>query len=365
MRRTLAALTALWAMLGCAGHYEVGAMDAPAAGGTTGGESQTSGAGNLPMMVAMGMGATGTAGPSMPASECLTTEAPSALEGDFAEPSLVWSRIQTLIWGREHEPPRALPDTTSYEWAADVGLLGLRQALAESGGVPGSVPFIIDWFHLDKDAALFSQHYAALLSNENNVVLEHVLPGMLTEPSWLALHTSISSRAAAISWSLLGRAMPTAPEMAHDVVLDAELQDREALTAILKGKLPCEGCHQMFDSLGYALGSFDSMGRYRDLDHGQPLDLSGSFTLPVSAGSIAFDGLADFAAKLGASCDATLAVADAFLRYALAVNGVADDEAETLFEANRSRFRQAFVQGGRTYPALVQAYAQSPLGIRP
>ncbi|HXP89028.1 MAG TPA: DUF1592 domain-containing protein [Bryobacteraceae bacterium] len=37
----------------------------------------------------------------------------------------------------------------------------------------------------------------------------------------------------------------------------------------------CSSCHKMFDPIGFALESFDAVGRYRTAEFGQPLDLSG------------------------------------------------------------------------------------------
>jgi cytochrome c553 len=39
----------------------------------------------------------------------------------------------------------------------------------------------------------------------------------------------------------------------------------------------CASCHRMFDPIGFALESFDAVGRYRTTEFGRPLDLSGEF----------------------------------------------------------------------------------------
>jgi len=39
----------------------------------------------------------------------------------------------------------------------------------------------------------------------------------------------------------------------------------------------CASCHKMFDPIGFALESFDAVGRYRATEFGRPLDLSGQF----------------------------------------------------------------------------------------
>ncbi|MDP1829346.1 MAG: DUF1588 domain-containing protein [Archangium sp.] len=43
----------------------------------------------------------------------------------------------------------------------------------------------------------------------------------------------------------------------------------------------CAGCHTMLDPIGFALESFDSVGRYRTMENGKPIDTSGAL---VNAG---------------------------------------------------------------------------------
>lgn len=42
----------------------------------------------------------------------------------------------------------------------------------------------------------------------------------------------------------------------------------------------CAGCHKLFDGIGFALESYDTVGRYRTMDQGQQIDASGSLPLP-------------------------------------------------------------------------------------
>jgi hypothetical protein len=49
----------------------------------------------------------------------------------------------------------------------------------------------------------------------------------------------------------------------------------------------CSGCHSAMDPIGFAMESFDAVGRWRDHDAGKTIDSSG-----VLPGGIAFDGVA-------------------------------------------------------------------------
>lgn len=49
----------------------------------------------------------------------------------------------------------------------------------------------------------------------------------------------------------------------------------------------CSGCHSAMDPIGFAMESFDAVGRYRDRDAGKAIDSSG-----VLPGGLAFDGVA-------------------------------------------------------------------------
>jgi hypothetical protein len=118
------------------------------------------------------------------------------------------------------------------------------------------------------------------------------------------------------------------------------------------------------DPPGYALGHFAADGAYRALDHGEPIDTTGS-VLMSSGEMVEFDGIEDFSQKVANTCPATLGFSDALLRAALVINDAPQDQREALFQASQSRVQQGFIAGGRTYNAWVTAYIQSPAGLRP
>jgi hypothetical protein len=75
----------------------------------------------------------------------------------------------------------------------------------------------------------------------------------------------------------------------------------------------CSRCHTMMDSIGFALESFDGVGRYRTFDEvGDPVDASG--VLPDGS---PFGGLDQFRAALASSDLFRQTLAEKLMVYAL------------------------------------------------
>ncbi len=51
----------------------------------------------------------------------------------------------------------------------------------------------------------------------------------------------------------------------------------------------CAGCHQLMDPVGFALENFDAVGRWREMEAGQPIDASGG--LPDGSEFVGIAGL--------------------------------------------------------------------------
>jgi hypothetical protein len=79
---------------------------------------------------------------------------------------------------------------------------------------------------------------------------------------------------------------------------------------------PCaQACHALIDPLGFALESFDAVGRYRSEDGGKPVDTSGVAQFPL-AGPVAFADTAEFIRVLAASEDARRCLTRQWFRFA-------------------------------------------------
>jgi len=363
--------------LACSGRFEVGGMDAAGGRGATGGAAAggavaTNTAGS-PVSVPNGAAGNSTSTPIAP--DCLTANEPEPLTGPFASPLAIWKRVARLSWGAAAPPPPELPATTTYEWASSLALTEIVDAHTSIGDAPGVEDLLRQLLRLDAKAP-FDVRWGQLLPVPKPALQTLLLTtgkpnrtGIFTEPSWLVKNANISERGVGIERSLFGVEIPTPPQGLDNPPPDPTLTDRRALE-MQTAAPPCAGCHQLMDPSGYALGHFAADGSYRALDHGQPIDATGSIMVNVDmlgnrSGMIEFDGIADFGAKFSNSCAATLGFADAFLHAALALDEASPAQQDALFQASQERVRQAFVSGGRTYIALVTAYIQSPAGLRP
>ena len=383
--------------LGCSGKYEVGEMDVAAGGSRSASRTAAGGA-------ASGSSAVGYAGPATEGGTSSGVEGPlvgyagaateggassvgefgllcvpspgvpAPLLGPFAKPAVVWSRLAMLIWGIPAPPPTGLPTTTTYAWASQVVAQGFANVDATLGGSPGAKLFVSRWLELGlgvRESTPFKGHYSTLLPKAVPALEVLLLTplgetgrtGVFTEPIWLALHKSISSRGRAMLANVMHQEIPPAPPgSVLNPMLDTSVSDRAALQeAVLQPQ--CNACHNLLDQPGYALGNFDSDGGYRTLDHGAPVDTTGK--LQFGDVQPMFDGIADFGVQLADKCQPNLALAHGFLGIALDLAGFSQDQQQALLDANIDRVQQAFVRGSRSYPALVTAFAQSEAVLRP
>ncbi|HBE70379.1 MAG TPA: filamin [Planctomycetaceae bacterium] len=105
--------------------------------------------------------------------------------------------------------------------------------------------------------------------------------GLLTQASVLAVtsnptRTSPVQRGKWILENLLDSPPPPAPAGVP------ELAEKGPLVGSLREQLEqhradpaCAGCHKLMDPLGFALENFDAIGRYREMENGQPIDARG------------------------------------------------------------------------------------------
>lgn len=385
MRRKSEALVVVGlALVACGGHFDVGSMEPHGASGSTGSGtsgSASAGASNVgaaPSSTGGSMAVGGSAAVvNMPPTDelgprCVPSGQPPPLTGPFAEPAVVWNRISMLTWGMPMGPlPFALPAATTYEWAGNMVTFALLDVKNTTNGSRGLESVLRQWANLTPQAPLRGPWADELL---NDVPALHVLLltpfldadrlGIFTEPSWLTEHSSISARGANV-YSALLMPVPTPPEGVQKALMPEPNRSERQTLAVATQEAVCSGCHELLDPPGFALGHFDAQGAYRALDGGQPIDTTGSVLLPGSGLRVQFEGLRDFNAQLADSCAANTGFADAFLRLAVTLNGVADQEQVDFMSANSQRVRQAFLNGGRTYEAAVKAYIQSPAGLYP
>jgi hypothetical protein len=108
--------------------------------------------------------------------------------------------------------------------------------------------------------------------------------GLLGEAAYLALKahpvsTSPTKRGKLIREKLLCEPVAAPPPNVNTNLPESPtgstLTLRDKLEAHV-GNPSCATCHKLMDPLGFAFESFDALGAYRTLDHGQPVDTSGS-----------------------------------------------------------------------------------------
>ncbi len=107
--------------------------------------------------------------------------------------------------------------------------------------------------------------------------------GVLTHASVLTLtsypgRTSPVQRGKWILENLFGDGPPPAPPNVPE--LEAAAEETEGLSvreqmAVHRTNPVCASCHQVMDPLGLGLENFDGIGRWREKEHGQPVDASG------------------------------------------------------------------------------------------
>jgi hypothetical protein len=342
----------------------------PAGGGSKTAGSNTAGT-NTAGQGAPGSGGSGNAGPGgIVPTDCFTAVAPAPLAAPFVAPMEVEARLFPFIFGDATwglgTPD--LPRETSYAWAARYVDEAFAIAIAETGGIPAGDYFVEGWLGIRSAESLdiLEGDYASALVAKDTSLLAALLQtkvgqgrtGAFSEKVWLGANPNITSRGFEMAQSVFGLVIPPPPP-GIDRSVDTTVQDRLALEA-KTSEPPCGACHRMFTPLGYALGHFDVEGDYRSLDHDLPIDTSGSYPLGGGA-TLEFDGIADFGAKAETTCDANLGVVDRFLHVVLIARGFESDTRYVMVEQHRERMQQAFMAGGRTYQALLRAYAQSPL----
>jgi hypothetical protein len=85
----------------------------------------------------------------------------------------------------------------------------------------------------------------------------------------------------------------------------------------------CASCHVTIDGVGFGFENYDALGRWRDLDNGEPVDASGELIGTDVDGS--FDGAIELSQKLATSTQAHDCVVSQVYRYALGRGTTAAD----------------------------------------
>jgi hypothetical protein len=105
----------------------------------------------------------------------------------------------------------------------------------------------------------------------------------------------------------------TPPEIAADAT------NREAYTAKTQTNGSCASCHALINPVGFPFENFDTMGRYRDLDNGKPVDASGNLL------GTEVNGPTEIAQALARHNDVAHCVSEQLAKYAFSGSSFASD----------------------------------------
>jgi hypothetical protein len=141
---------------------------------------------------------------------------------------------------------------------------------------------------------------------------------LLALPS-LPRRTSATLRGKYVLETLLCRPVPEPPPNSSTglgVDYPAGQTERGALEAVVTSPA-CKACHSLLDPIGYALGNYDALGNYRDVDaSGTPIDAA--VTLPNGYfATTAANGLGELAQAITSAPDFPACVAQQLASYLL------------------------------------------------
>ncbi len=145
--------------------------------------------------------------------------------------------------------------------------------------------------------------------------------------------------------------------------VDPEATAREQLEQKTSGA-ECAACHSFLNPPGFAFDHFDQNGKWRDDDHGLPLDTTGDLTLTDVDG--AFDDHLDIIERLPESADAEACLVTHFFRYTYGRDVTTADtctqaDLETTFSASGGNLRDLMLSLTQTKTFLFRAPSTADL----
>jgi len=210
--------------------------------------------------------------------------------------------------------------------------------LARSLGYPA--PPNGEWKKMDRDPTIYA--------------------GILTQPGIMAAlalpnQGSPIRRGVFVRERLLCQTMPLPPPDVPTMPPDPapNLTTRERFKAHTAAEY-CRGCHVRIDPIGFALESFDGLGRFRATEAGKTIDVSGElrFLRDASAeGTI--DGAVGLANKLAALPEVSDCVAKQWFRYAIG------REVQTADNCSLVNVETAFVDSHGDFEVMLAAIAET------
>lgn len=181
--------------------------------------------------------------------------------------------------------------------------------------------------------------------------------GLLTQPAFLgaragADHASILDRGLLILRSLMCMDLKVPPGLNVQPLADApnirlEMPEREKF-AVHEEDPVCASCHKLIDPLGFPFEVFDVAGRYQTQDdYGNAV--RGDGVALVDNVEVAYQNAQEFSTILADSSVVQRCMAEKMHKYVFGRDDLPGDRLV------RDEITQAFIDGGRTYDALIRA----------
>lgn len=145
--------------------------------------------------------------------------------------------------------------------------------------------------------------------------------GFLTQIGFLSKYGSQTQsnpilRGVHVSLDFLCSALPAPPPDIPPVPALKENQTNRERFAELTKNAPCNSCHEtLINPLGFAFENYDTVGAWRDMDNGKPVDASSMFQLDGEV--VRFKNGVELAGLLAKSATVHRCYSDRWLEYAL------------------------------------------------
>jgi hypothetical protein len=148
---------------------------------------------------------------------------------------------------------------------------------------------------------------------------------------------------------VLGQAMRPPPEAFTPLAPDLhpQLTTRERV-ALQTSPQACQSCHATINPLGFTLEHFDAIGRFRDREHGKPIDTTGGYQTKTGE-VVKFAGVRDLARFLATSEEVHAAFVEQVFHHVVKqpVRAYGPDHLDELrrsFAANQYNVRKLVVE---------------------
>lgn len=169
--------------------------------------------------------------------------------------------------------------------------------------------------------------------------------GVLTHPYLMTsfAHSSESSpihRGVFLARGVLGLSLRPPPEAVTPLPpnLHPTLTTRERVTLQTRSNA-CMTCHGIINPLGFTLEHFDAVGRFRDQDHGKPIDALGSYRTRAGQ-TVTLNSARELATFLAGSEEAQAALAEQLFHH------LVQQPAQAYGPGTLEGLRRSFVAGG-------------------